>query len=82
MPYNAGLQAAGIECLDCYCVDNLLARLGDPSFIGACYTAGAEVGAWDACRRRCGRGVVVDCMPPMIVHAYSIQDAASRICCD
>ena len=26
-----------IECLDVYCVDNLLARLGDPLFLGYCH---------------------------------------------
>ncbi|GFR44147.1 hypothetical protein Agub_g5314 [Astrephomene gubernaculifera] len=40
------MSAAGIECLDCYCVDNSLARLGDPRFIGYCHgVAKADVGA-------------------------------------
>ncbi|GLI67231.1 hypothetical protein VaNZ11_011169 [Volvox africanus] len=40
------MAAAGIECLDCYCVDNSLARLGDPRFIGYCHgVANADVGA-------------------------------------
>lgn len=28
-----------------YCVDNALARLGDPLFLGYCHSKGAEVGA-------------------------------------
>lgn len=40
------MDAAGIECVDCYCVDNSLARLGDPRFIGYCHGAAkAVVGA-------------------------------------
>ncbi|GLC67245.1 hypothetical protein PLESTF_000532900 [Pleodorina starrii] len=40
------MAAAGVECLDCYCVDNSLARLGDPRFIGYCHgIAKADVGA-------------------------------------
>jgi len=41
----SAMQAAGVEALDVYCVDNSLARLGDPEFVGACYSRGAEVGA-------------------------------------
>lgn len=37
------MVAAGIEVLDCYCVDNILARLGDPAFIGCCVARGAQV---------------------------------------
>ncbi|PNW81173.1 hypothetical protein CHLRE_07g345300v5 [Chlamydomonas reinhardtii] len=44
------MAVAGVEALDCYCVDNALARLGDPRFIGYCHGgagggAGADVGA-------------------------------------
>ena len=39
------LKNCGVECVDCYCVDNCLARLGDPSFIGHCYTSGVDAGA-------------------------------------
>jgi hypothetical protein len=36
---------AGVEALDCYCVDNALARLGDPLFLGYCHAQAAQVGA-------------------------------------
>ncbi len=39
----AAIAAAGIEALDCYCVDNILARLGDPAFLGCCYSRKAQV---------------------------------------
>ncbi|KAG2434619.1 hypothetical protein HXX76_007514 [Chlamydomonas incerta] len=42
------MATAGVEALDCYCVDNALARLGDPRFLGYCHGyggGGADVGA-------------------------------------
>ncbi|KAI8462664.1 MAG: nucleotide-diphospho-sugar transferase [Monoraphidium minutum] len=39
------MKAAGLEALDVYCVDNSLARLGDPEFVGCCYARGTQVGA-------------------------------------
>lgn len=46
---NAGIlrdmAQNGIEALECYCVDNALARLGDPTFIGYCRERNAQVGA-------------------------------------
>jgi len=39
------LAKEGVESVDCYCVDNLLARIGDPQFLGYCHSQGAEVGA-------------------------------------
>lgn len=35
----------GIEALDCYCVDNAAARVGDPEFLGYCHGKGAGMGA-------------------------------------
>ncbi len=39
--HNSGalqhMAAQGVECLDCYCVDNILARVGDPEYLGFCY---------------------------------------------
>jgi len=32
--------ATGVESVDCYCVDNLLARVGDPVFVGYCHSQG------------------------------------------
>jgi UDP-N-acetylglucosamine/UDP-N-acetylgalactosamine diphosphorylase len=41
----ADMRAHGLEALDVYCVDNALARVGDPEFVGACAARRAEVGA-------------------------------------
>lgn len=40
-----GMLAAGIECVDCFSVDNVLARIGDPAFLGYCYSQDADWGA-------------------------------------
>lgn len=39
------MAAHGVEAVDCYCVDNALARLGDPVFAGFCAERGVECGA-------------------------------------
>lgn len=39
------MQRAGIECIDCFSVDNALARVCDPVFLGACKEQNAECGA-------------------------------------
>ena len=45
----ADMKKRGVECLDVYCIDNALARVCDPTFIGYCHSqgrqGGAEVGA-------------------------------------
>jgi UDP-N-acetylglucosamine/UDP-N-acetylgalactosamine diphosphorylase len=38
------MEATGVEAVDIVCVDNALARGGDPAFVGACLAAGAAVG--------------------------------------
>jgi UDP-N-acetylglucosamine/UDP-N-acetylgalactosamine diphosphorylase len=39
------LESEGVEALDCYCVDNAAARVGDPEFLGYCASRGAGMGA-------------------------------------
>lgn len=39
------MEAHGVECVDCYCVDNALVRLGDPVFAGFCHERGVDCGA-------------------------------------
>lgn len=41
----ADMAGRGVEALDVLCVDNILARVGDPVFVGACYARGSELGA-------------------------------------
>jgi UDP-N-acetylglucosamine/UDP-N-acetylgalactosamine diphosphorylase len=40
----AHMRGAGVQCLDCYCVDNVLVRPGDPSFLGYCWEQRADAG--------------------------------------
>lgn len=44
-PVACALVPQGVEVLDVYCVDNILARLGDPLFLGYCASRGAQCGA-------------------------------------
>ena len=39
------MQRHGVHCVDCYSVDNCLARVADPLFIGYCYSEGVDAGA-------------------------------------
>ena len=39
------MKKHNIEAIDCYSVDNALARIGDPTFMGLCKEKGAEWGA-------------------------------------
>lgn len=41
----ADMAARGVEALDVFCVDNILARVADPEFVGCCYGRGSELGA-------------------------------------
>lgn len=43
------MRKHGVECIDCFCVDNLLAKIGDPSFIGYSWELGAECGKILSC---------------------------------
>lgn len=38
------MQRLGLEALDVYSVDNILARVADPEYIGCCYSAGSQLG--------------------------------------
>ena len=38
------MEAQGIQYVDCYCVDNALARVGDPTFVGHCALSNADCG--------------------------------------
>ena len=36
------MRRRGVECVQLYCVDNILVRVGDPLFVGYCLSRGAE----------------------------------------
>lgn len=41
----ADMASRGVEALDVVCVDNILARVADPEFVGCCYARGSQLGA-------------------------------------
>lgn len=43
-PSPSAPQGRGLEALDVYCVDNILARVADPAFLGCCHSKGTQVG--------------------------------------
>lgn len=40
----AKMQGMGVEALDVYCVDNILARVADPEYLGCCHSRRAQLG--------------------------------------
>uniref|UniRef100_A0A7R9V7G0 UDP-N-acetylglucosamine diphosphorylase n=1 Tax=Chlamydomonas euryale TaxID=1486919 RepID=A0A7R9V7G0_9CHLO len=74
----AHMEACGVECVDVYCVDNILARVADPLFFGYCSSSGAQVGAKAVAKAHPGErvGVFASRAGALSVLEYSELDAS------
>ena len=74
--YAALLQEQGIEWLNIFAVDNVLQRMADPVFVGACIDAGVECGAKVVKKAAPDEKVGVMCLEdgrPSIVEYYDLS---------
>lgn len=63
------MRARGIKALDCYCVDNALARVGDPIFAGMCAERDVD----------CGARVVAKAGPEEKVGVFATRDGSLEV---
>ena len=63
----ADMEARGVQHVHVYCVDNALARPGDPEFVGCCAEAG----------RGCGATVVKKAFPEEPVGVFAMRGAGA-----
>jgi len=63
------MQHDGVECIDCFSVDNALARVCDPVFLGACVEQNAE----------CGARVLAKAYPEEKVGVFAIRDGKLEV---
>ncbi len=71
------LHAEGIEWLNIFAVDNVLQRIADPVYVGACIDAGVDVGAKVVRKNAPDEKVGVMCLEdgkPSIVEYYELTD--------
>lgn len=74
--YGTLLEEAGIEWLNIFAVDNVLQRMADPVFVGACIDAGVESGAKVVKKAAPDEKVGVMCLEdgrPSIVEYYDLS---------
>lgn len=72
-----GVHEQGIEYLNIFAVDNVLQRIADPTFVGACYDKNVEVGAKVVKKAAPDEKIGVMCLEdgmPSIVEYYEMTD--------
>ena len=72
-----GVHEQGIEYLNIFAVDNVLQRIADPSFVGACIDRGVDVGAKVVAKAAPDESIGVMCLEdgrPSIVEYYEMTD--------
>ncbi|MCR5595344.1 MAG: UTP--glucose-1-phosphate uridylyltransferase [Lachnospiraceae bacterium] len=72
-----GVHEQGIEYLNIFAVDNVLQRIADPAFVGACIERGVEAGAKVVAKAAPDEAIGVMCLEdgrPSIVEYYEMTD--------
>ena len=72
-----GVHAQGIEYLNIFAVDNVLQRIADPAFVGACLERNVDVGAKVVAKAAPDESIGVICLEdgkPSIVEYYEMTD--------
>ncbi|SCY11534.1 UDP-N-acetylglucosamine/UDP-N-acetylgalactosaminediphosphorylase [Lachnospiraceae bacterium XBB2008] len=72
-----GVHEQGIEYLNIFAVDNVLQRIADPAFVGACIERDVEVGAKVVAKAAPDEAIGVMCLEdgrPSIVEYYEMTD--------
>ena len=72
-----GVHAQGIEYLNIFAVDNVLQRIADPAFVGACIERDVEAGAKVVAKAAPDEAIGVMCLEdgrPSIVEYYEMTD--------
>lgn len=73
----AEIKARGIEWLNAFAVDNVLQRIADPLFVGACIAQGVNCGAKVVCKSEPHEKVGVLCLEdgkPNIIEYYELTE--------
>lgn len=71
------IRARGIEWLNAFAVDNVLQRIADPVFVGACITEGVNCGSKVVCKAEPHEKVGVLCLEdgkPNIIEYYELTE--------
>ena len=75
------IRARGIEWLNAFAVDNVLQRIADPVFVGACIAEGVNCGSKVVCKAEPHEKVGVLCLEdgkPNIIEYYELTEEMER----